>query len=465
MDERRSGGCAAGWGWARRRRCILPVLVAGIGLALLPRDVRTQEPPGSGAGTGPVSLTVDQAVERATIRNEDVLVARTEKARAEGLATEVRARSLPELSLDVGYTRNLQTPVLFFGGPEGTEQISIGNDNEYLFGLSLEQPLVDFSLGAARTAARLSRTASDASVEATRVQVALETRVAYYHVLLDQALVRVQEQALEQAQARLGQVEAFQRAGTASEFDLLTAQVEVDNIRPLLIEARNRLALDRDRLKRIVDLPLDAEITLTDSLAGPGPPPPYETVLAEALRERADLESQRIRVRLQEENFVSEERSVLPTLSLTASLQRRASSNDFLPPQRDFTQSASAGVMFSLPLFDGRARAGRIQQAAAELERESYRLHRFEEEVRLEVQQAYRNLEAALQRIEASEANVRRAERALEIAQTRFASGLGTQVELNDAELAVTRARTNFIQARYDYNVARARLDRAAGRR
>lgn len=415
----------------------------------------------------PTRLSVDQAVERAVVQNEQVLVARAQKARAEGTVTEVRARSLPELNLDFGYTRNLQTPVIFFNQPgAGTQQISIGNDNDYSLSLNLRQPVVDFSLGPARTAARLSREASDASVEATRVQVAADVRVAYHQVLLDRELLRVQQQALEQARARLGQVESFYDAGTASEFDLLTAQVEVDNIRPQVIEARNRLELDRNRLKRVVGLPLEERIELTDSLREPrGDPPTLERALERARASRSDLQGQRIRVRLQEENLTAEDRSALPTLSLTANFVRRASSPDFLPPEQDFSQSASAGFALSLPIFDGRARAGRVQQAEADLRSQRYQLRQLRESVRLEVQQTHQTLMSSRERIEASRSNVRRAERALEIAQTRFENGLATQVELNDAELAVTQARTNYAQALFSYHAARAQLLRAQGQR
>lgn len=424
-------------------------------------------PPGAGAQEPPLRLSVDDAVERAVTRNEQVLMARADKARAEGLVTEVRSRSLPDLNLDFGYTRNLQTPVIFFNQPGGgTQQISIGNENDYSFAVRLDQPILDFSLGPARAAARLSRRASDASVEATRVQVARDVRVAYAQVLLDRELLKVQEQALEQARSRLDQVQSFFDAGTASEFDLLTAQVEVDNIRPQVLEARNQLALDRNRLKRTIGVSLDREVELSDSLREPGDQDPS---LAEALEQarasRSDLQGQEVRVRLQEENLTAQDRSALPTLSLTASFLRRVSSPDFVPPEADFSQSASAGFALSLPIFDGRERAGRVQQAEADLQRERYRLRQLEESVQLEVQQAHQSLVSARERIEASRANVDRAERALEIAQTRFQNGLATQVELNDAELAVTRARTNYAQALFSYDVARAQLMRAMGER
>jgi outer membrane protein TolC len=426
--------------------------------------------PGAQRDTGPgqdtVRLSLDEVVRRATSTNEQVMIARAEKARAAGLVKEVRSDALPSISANFGYTRNIQTPVLFLAGEDGVEQISIGSDNEYTIGLTARQTLFDPSLGPARAAARLSADASDAQVEAARTEVALQARTAYYDALLARELVRVQEQALAQAERRLEQVQEFYRAGTGSEFDRLTARVEVDNVRPDLIAARNRLELDRNRLKRTIGMALDREIVLTDSLPSPGARPASEDSLVRtALRRRSDLRGQELRVRLENENVSSEERSDLPSLELSAGLQRQASSDDLFPPQEDFSQSATAGLSFSVPLFDGRAAAGRVQQARAAHTRETFRLGQLRENIRLEVQQAHQSLNAARERVQASRANVDRAERALEIAQSRFEEGLSTQVELNDAELAVTRARTNLAQARHDYAVARAELVAATGRR
>lgn len=454
-------------------------------------------PGGAQAGPQKVRLTLREAVRRAATLNETVLMARAEQARTMGIVQEVRARTLPEITADINYTRNIQRPVLFFDTPDGVQQISLGNDNEYTFALRLEQSLLDFSLGPAQRAARLTRDATEAQVEAARTAVTLRARVDYYTVLLDRELLTVQEKALEQAEARLEQVEMMFRAGTSAEFDLLTAQVEVDNIQPLLIDARNRLVLDTNRLKRTVNLPLDTELELLDSLARPSEEPEelsaflrrgggVDTLEAEARRskepaglgdqdlaswirhaliKRPDLTAQRTTVELFQQNLTSERRSALPAFDFVAVLSRRGSSNTFFPGERDFSQSATAGLVVSIPLFDGRERAGLVQQAQATRDRERFRLKQLEEDVRLEVQQARQALQAAREQVQASESNVRRSERALEIAQTRFRNGLSTQVELNDAELAATRARTNFAQALYNYNVALAGLQAALGER
>ena len=438
---------------------IITIIAAMTSLVLSASRLAAQEQP--------LRLGLDEAVARATELNEDVLVARAEAARTAGQVREVRAQSLPQLTADLGFTRNIQTPVIFFNTPDGVQQISIGESNDLMMGLSLSQPLLDFSLGPARRASRLAAEASEASVEASRTAVTLQAKLDYFTVLLDRRLLEVQEKALEQAQARLRQVEAFHRAGTGSDFDLLTAQVEVDNIRPRLIEARNRLELDLNNLKRTIDIPLDRRVELSDSLAGPAPQDSFalEDAVARALENRSDLRVQRTTVALQNENLAAERRGLLPTLNLQAQLTRRATSASLIPPERNFIQSTTVGLVLEFPIFDGMARSGRIQQAEAALERERFRLQRSLMSVRLGVQQALQALRAAREQVDASQGTVRRAEEALRIAQVRFANGLSTQVEVNDAELAVTEARTNQASARYAYSVARAQLQAAMGER
>ncbi len=445
------------------RRALIAAFALLIAAGVPPDDLRAQSGP---ASEQTIRLSLAEAVGRAVDHNENVLIARAEQARTAGLAREVRSASLPDIRADINYNRNIQNAVLFLETGDGeVQQIRLGQENQYSFAITLAQPLLDLSLGPARTAAKLSDQATETQVETARVSVALAARLAYYEALLDKELVVVQEKALEQAQARLREVEAFYRVGTASDFDLLTAQVEVDNIRPLLIEARNQLELNSNRLKRTIGMRLDRPVELSDQLARPSELPPLEEAINRALRNRPDIQSQSLVVGLQTQNLKVEKASGFPTLDLIANLTRQGASSTLFPGGQDFAQSASAGLQFSLPIFDGRARSGRVQQARASVDRETYRLEQLTENARLDVQQSHQAMVASGEQIEASESNIQRAERALEIAQTRFRNGLSTQVELNDAELAVTQARTNFAQALFNYNAARAQLMAATGER
>lgn len=483
---------------------LAPALVAPV---VAPAPLAAQVP-GLGTGLGsmqgpaaeaPVPLSLDGAVERAVSRNEDVLIAEAEEARNEGLVREVFAGALPELTAGGVYTRNVERPVFFLDSPEGLQRIEVGSDNEVDLSATLTQALWDPGLGPAIRAARLARGAASAGTERTRTAVALAARLAYFDALLARDLVRVQEQALEQARTRLEQVRAFHDAGTAADFDLLTAEVELANLRPPLIEARNGLDLALNRLKRVVGLPLEREVELTDGFLSPeggetgaggdrtdgdeapqgeegdaedrgsaaggaAESPDLQAAWARASEGRSDLARQRFLVELREEDLEVERRSFLPTLDLNADYLRRASTDDF-PGGDDFVDSLAAGLVVSVDLFDGGERRGRVAQARAALEQERQRLGRLEEEVRLEVEQADLAIRAARESVEASRGTVDLAEQALEIAQIRFKNGLSTQVELDDAELAVTEARTNLARALHAYSTARAALQAALGER
>lgn len=450
-------------------RGVVPAVALGLAALLAPAaPARQAEPAG-----GPLPLSLEGAVARAVERNEDVLIALAEERRTEGLIREVSSSAWPSLTATGTYTRNIERPVFFFNSPEGLQRIEVGSDNEVDLSAHLRQALYDPVLGPAVRAAELAREAAGSGTERVRTLVALEARLSYFDALLARDLVRVREQALGQAEARLDQVRAFHDAGTAAEFDLLTAEVEAANLRPALIEARNRLDLTLNRLKRVVGLPLARQVELTDGFPAPAAPGEVgeeaelgslDGAVAAALAGRSDLRTQRLAVALQEEQVAAERRSALPSLDLTADYLRRSSTDDF-PDDDDFVDSLAAGLVFEVDLFDGRERQGRVAQAEAALDRERQRLARLTEGVRLEVEQALLALRAARESVAASRGTVARAERALDIAQLRFQNGLSTQVELDDAELAVTEARTNLARALHAHATARAELRAATGER
>lgn len=410
-------------------------------------------------------LSLREAEELALGRNERVLIAREEIEHTRGQIREVRAQSLPSLDVTYSYARNIQRPVIFFNQGGEVQQISIGSDNDNTVSLEVDQTLFSRAVNAASRAAQIAERVSRLGLEEAGESLTLDVRRAYYAALVNEQLVVVQEQALAQAQARLRQVDQFVDVGTAAEFDRLTAEVEVDNIRPLLIEARNDLALSLNELKRLLAIPQDQAIALTDSLTYEPLDLTLEEAQAQARLERDDVARQRATVQLQQQVVAVERAQSFPELSLAFDVSRRASSDEFVPATSDFSQSATAALELTVPVFDGRQAEGRVRQARADLAKEELRLTALEQDVELEVQQGLQNARAGAERIEAARSTVARAERALEIAQTRFANGLSTQLELNDAELALTEARTTLARALFDYNVARAELRRAIGRR
>jgi outer membrane protein TolC len=413
----------------------------------------------------PVRLTVPDAVERALTANEQARIARAQVDRTSGIVREAFARALPSIDGTYRMQRNLQRPVIFFNQNGQVNQLTIGDQNEHAFTLSLEQPLFDRGLGAALSAARHGNAASEAAYERALTDVALDARAAYYGVLRARAQVIVREGALSLFGARLAQVRLFFDVGTASEFAVLTSEVAVENERPLVIRARNDLALALNRLKREIGLPLDAEVVLEDTLAFEPETVELEEAIARALAARPDLHAQQETVELADELVKVERAENFPSLRLNLDLARVSSSPDFLPRDREFSQSASAALALDIPIFDGRRNQGRLLQARADAVAAQEALHGLDRDIRLQVQDSWGSVRAAAEAVEATRATIARAQRAYDIALVRFRNGLSTQLELDESEQDMITAQSNVADALYFHMLARALLRHAMGER
>lgn len=408
-------------------------------------------------------LTVAGAVERALAANEEARIARAAVDRTEGQVREAFARAMPTIDGSYRFTRNLQRPAIFFEQDGETEQVAIGNETEHAFDVTLEQPVVDFSLGSAVKAARHGSRASEASYERTLSDVALRTRRSYYDVLLAGANLKVAENALELAQGRLDQVQLFYDVGTAAEFDLLTAQVALEGARPNRIRAENTLRLAVNELKRVTGIPYGIALDLADTLGYEPVEVGLEEAVLTALENRGDLVAQRETVELSQELVDVQRSEALPSLSLLLNLNRRSSSNELWPEDRDFTQSATAALALDIPIFDGRRTQGRTLQARADHVAAVERLHGLARDIELEVMDAWHSVQAAAEEVAATAASVERARRAYDIATIRFRSGLSTQLELDEAEQSLIEAQSNRAEGLYLHVLGRARLAHAMG--
>ncbi|HEY7470784.1 MAG TPA: TolC family protein [Gemmatimonadota bacterium] len=429
-------------------------------LVVLPGLARGQDAP---AADSTLPLTVAEAVERALAANEQARIARAQVDRTEGQVREAFARALPTIDGSYRFTRNLQRPVLFFDQGGETQQIQIGNATEHAFDLTLEQPVVDLSLGSAVAAANHGTAASEALYDRTLSDVALQARESYYTVLRAEADVRVAANALDLARRRLDQVQLFFDVGTAAEFDLLTARVAVEGARPDQIRAENALRLANNELKRVIGVPFDTQVALAESLSFE----PAEIALVEAvgtaMQKRGDLIAARETVELTSELVDVQKSESYPSLSLFLDLNRRASSEEMWPEDRDFTQSATAALALDIPIFDGRRNQGQTLQARADHVAAIERLHALERDVELQVLDAWQSVQAAAEGVTATRATVGLAQRAYDIATVRFRSGLSTQLELDESEQNLIEAQSNAAEALYLHMLARALLQHAMG--
>jgi outer membrane protein TolC len=400
------------------------------------------------------SLSLGKAVEMALANNKEILILRERVEEAEQGVKEARAGYWPVLDLSGTYTRLDKAPSLDIPGM-GT--IEMGKRDNYLSKLSFTQPLYTSGrLSYGYKAATFNYQKALKDLENGQNRIVLEVRKAFYSNLLARKNVEVVEKALEQAERHLGTVQDLFRAGVVSRFDLLRAKVEVANLKPDLIKVKNGLHLSREGLANLVSFPLDS-VELEGELT-------FETVeitlkeaIEQALGERGDLASLKLQRKMAEISLELAKVQNSPSLVLLGTYQYKKP----FQGEDEWGGEWNLNLALSVPLFDGGMNRARVAGKRSELRQIELSLEQLEQGVILEVKSALWEMKAAEESIRAQEENIEQAEEALSIAEAQYKSGLITNLEVLDAQLALTRVRVGYLKALYDYNIAKAELEKA----
>jgi HAE1 family hydrophobic/amphiphilic exporter-1 len=432
-----------------------------------------------------VTLALGEAVERAQRTGDEARLAEAQIDATEASVTTARASALPQLRLQGAYTHVLENARAQIVG-----SVFAQNYN-YNLNANLQQPLFQGgrAIGALR-AAGSARAAARQDAEEARAQVTVDVQRAYLAALANDELVAIQQRNLELSDARVTQAEQLERAGRAARYDVLRARVERANLEPLLIQARNDRAIARLELARLANLPPGRPLRLTSRIGGD-----TATVLAvlRAAETLAAAPPRRAAVSAAENVVAARAAGVrvaradfLPTLSAFAQFGYLAlpTSNRFptrpgetstalCPPgsaagrvcqNNGFFGDRQIGLQLAWPLFDGLRAKGNLDQAAAQERIAEVQLAQTRERVALEAERARAEVERARALYAAQQQNVREAEEAFRLAELRQQRGLGTTLEVSDAQLALLTARTNALRSTFDVYAAAAELARALGR-
>ena len=288
-------------------------------------------------------------------------------------------------------------------------------------------------------------------------------RQQFYQVLLNRELIVVSEEAVRLARQQLQDQRNRFEAGTVPRFNVLRAEVEVSNEEPNLIRARNNYLISQIQLAKTLGLDPGPTGRPTFQAVGLLTVPPRKLTLPDALAlaraRRPYLKVQRLSILIDTEQIQLEMAGYKPRLSANAGyLFRNRNASQELS---DVVNGWFFGVSGSWNIFDGFETYGRVKQARARLEQSRVTYDDSVLQVELEVQLAFAELEQARQTIESQQKNVEQAAEALRLAEERFTAGAGTQLEVLDARVALTRTRTTELQSRADYLRALAEFDRA----
>jgi outer membrane protein len=452
-----------------------------------------------------VELSLTAALSLALERSEEVRVAEQQVRVATAQVRTARSSLLPQINTQVGYTRTLRSVFQGTGfeipdslrfEPDSmaalAERIAylerntpnaalsalgdlfgnlpFGREHAWLAAATVNQPL--FSGGRIVSGVQLARhaeTAAEASLAEARADISLQVRRTYYGALLAQEAEEIVEASVALAGEHLARVRLLLETGQASELDALRAEVELENLRPQLVQARNARELASLNLKRLVNLPIDASLRLTTDLSGADPalPDPADVLLptlAEAepqLDRRAAIAAAEQQVAMRREQVDIARGAFLPNVNLQANLSRQAFPSGFVPG--DWQDDWTVGFVVQWPLFQGFRRGAEVDAAQAQVRQAELQADQLREGVRLEYEQAQGELEQARAQITAATRTVTQATRVYELTELRYTEGLATQLDVSDARLALQQARMNEANAYHDFYLALARAERALG--
>lgn len=461
-------------------------------------------PPAVAAEAGDtLRVTLDECIASALETGEEMRLAEADRITAHALYVQARATAFPQLSASGSYRKQIESVFGDVGDsgieafdPDTTASIeervrdlekalpssgfyaigalfsssSFASEHTWTGSLALSQRLFQGgsiwnSIGAARHALA----AADLNRADRREEVVLSVRTGYLAALLAERQVRIAELSLEQADTQLRRVQLRQEAGQASEFELLQAQVERDNQLPTVKAAeaaRTSAFLD---LARICNLPatrpLGLATRLLDEAVVPAQPAlPDTSGLVEAALESAGIRGLEEALEARGHAVGAAKADAWPDVSLFANVTQQAYPGDVFPQSDDWRKDISAGAQFTWNIFDGFRRSGSIEQARANQSATRQSLLQAREVVRAAVINYRWELERSALEIAARSRTVGFARRAHELSTLRREEGAASALEVNDSRIAFQRAQLSEAQARFDYFLALARLERLSGR-
>jgi outer membrane protein len=411
-------------------------------------------PPSQIAGR---TLTLEECIAIALEGQPRIQVTLAEYAAARYRVNQALAPLLPQVSGQVSSSWSQNAVLSGSGGSTIATQQSRRGEDTLVAQILLSQLLFDFGKNLAETEAR--RKLAEVAVEDVELQrqlISLTVKEAYTNTLFSQRLIRVQEQAQERAELNLRSAKGFFEVGTRPKSDVARAEVDVANAKLDLIRARNALRSAIVALNTAMAINVDTRTQIVDNLIYQPVTLDRQQLRADSLRQRPEYRSAKLRAAAAEARERRAFRDFFPDVSGTGS---------YGGTQRELNESWSLGLSLNWSIFDGGNRIARYQEAKANLEGAKANVQSTELDIVQNVEQAEIFVEETQERILAAQTLVASAQENFRLAQGRFDAGVGTILELTDAQLALTQAQNTESQALADYRISLARLDRAVGQR
>jgi len=394
-------------------------------------------------------LSLDDSVAMALKNNPSIQMALADKEKALWGVKENEAGRLPTLSLSSGYSlSSSSSPNL---------SSSSSNDN---FSNSLKINLPLYTGGRVEgqiDQAKLGADVANLGVAKAEQQLKLDTTTAYYNVLQGHNAVKVNQETVDNLTQHLKNVQAQYQVGTIAKLDVLQSEVQLANAEQNLTKAQNTYDVAVASFNNVTGMPLDSQNIMKDDLTYVKYDMSLEDSIKLAQQQRPEIAQSQDNINIAKTGVKIADSGRLPTVAVSANDGISGSS---FPGQNN---NWSVGASASWNIFDAGVTSAKVKEAKANEDKVRAGDKQTKDEIELEVRQAYLGMKEAEARMATSQVAVSQGAEGLKATEAKYYAGAGTNTDVLDAQMALTQANTNATQASYDYNVNKAKLEKANG--
>jgi len=417
------------------------------------------------SGGEPLILTLDACIDLALTQNPLFMATRSKEAGASAQVREAASRFFPTISgqgTDILDKKvfTLEFPSMVPGQP--AQRVKLDFTKSYQFTLNLSMPLfTGGKLVSGFRQANYNLMATKETIRQSRHETVFNVKQAFYGYLLAKKFSEVAGEAVALAEKHYQNVKELYDAGIASKFDLLRSEVQLANLKPQLIQARNGMAVAGLGLKMLLGLDLATPVEIKGDLEFKPMETDVEEAVSRAVLRRPELSQLEYQRRMAGEMLKIAKAGNMPTLAIGGAYNYWSNFLNF--KKNNWEGYYSVNLILDIPLFNGFATQAQVGQARAQLKELEWTRKALVETVKYEVRQAVLGYKQAEESLLSQEKNVEQAREAVRIAELNYAEGLVTSLDVSTVQVALSQAETNHSQALYDCVISMAQLEKAIG--
>lgn len=405
-------------------------------------------------------LTLDDALKIAMSENITVKVADKEIKRTEYAKKGTYASLFPQIDFTGSFQRAIKKQKLYMMDQE----ITIGMNNTWSAGFNAALPLVNVELWKAIQITGMDVELAVEKAQGSRQDLVDQVQQAFYGVLLAQELYNVYKENYSNAVDNYNDVKGKYEAGLASKFELISAEVAMQNAEPNVYDAQNNIVLGNWKLKAVLGIDLEQDIaclgTLADYEKAVGEVAGYENLSVE---NNSSVKQIEIQERMLDKTYEMKLAKYYPTLAAQIGYNWISMAENFKFNEYKWNPYSTGTLAITIPIFSGGQRYNDLRQTRVQQEQLALQKEDAIRNLEISVMQVINSLETSLKQYDAARKSIEGAEAGYEIARKRYDVGSGTLLELQDAQLGLLQARLNLNQSVYTYMTLKSSLDKILG--